>query len=329
MADNSEHSTSAPGLDKQKWPWKTEPQNISVNDGPNLSIITPSYNQADYIEATLLSVLNQSYQNVDYIVMDGASTDGSVEILRKYESRLSRLESAKDDGQADAINKGISRAEGEWIAFLNSDDLYLPDALQAIARQLKQTKSRWVTGGVRILGDNGADYGTRYPDLPYPADLGAWLTYENQVPQQGCFVHRSVFDEIGQFDTSMHHAFDLDFWVRMSLAGIQPELLEQPLAVFRIQDSSKSMTGRLPFVEDHRKILEKHRDSVSAKSYQTITKKLNGMEANSRIYAAANWAEQEDRSKALKQLSHAFRLKKSSSLTRPFWGAVKRTFTGA
>lgn len=329
METTHSHSKHPPGLDPREWPWKIESSGKSEADGPTISIITPSFNQVDYIESTLLSVLNQSYPSIEYIVMDGGSSDGSAEVIQKYGERLDGFESTKDKGQADAINKGIRKAGGEWIAFINSDDFFLADALTAVAEKLKVTKCRWLAGGVRILGDDGTDYGNRYPEINHPGDLRAWLTYENQVPQQGCFIHHSVFDEVGLFDLNLHNAFDLDFWVKMNLAGISPETLEKPIAVFRIQDLSKSMTGRLPFIEDHRRILHKNRNRLSEGEYRKISKKLDGMEADSRIYSAAGMGEQKDRSGAVNQLGNALRLRKSIGFTRPFWGAVKRVLMGA
>ncbi len=328
MNETASHTDIRPGLNTEKWPWKSEHPREEPPEGPGISVITPSFNQVEYIEATMLSVLNQPCANLEYLVVDGGSKDGSVGVIQPYREQLAWFESEPDRGQADAINKGINRAAGEWIAFINSDDFFLPGALATITRHIRQTRSRWIAAGIQVLGDDGKDYGERYPEVENPDDLQAWLTYRNQVPQQGCFIHRSVFNEIGLFDADLHYAFDLDFWIRLITAGICPDIVREPVAVFRIQDESKSMSGRLPFIKDHRRILRKHRASLSGSEFHVNTRKLNKMEAGERIYSAANHAECNNRTEAVRQLKKALRLRKTSSLKRPFWGAVKRIIGG-
>ncbi|MFA7472583.1 MAG: glycosyltransferase family 2 protein, partial [Spirosomataceae bacterium] len=118
---------------------------------PKLTIITPSYNQADFLERTILSVLNQGYPNLEYIVIDGGSTDHSVDILRKYEKHLAFWVSEKDKGQVDALNKALKRASGEWIAFQNSDDVYFPETFLNFAKAVSKSNGDILYGDLYLI----------------------------------------------------------------------------------------------------------------------------------------------------------------------------------
>src|SRR5258706_6083465 len=129
---------------------------------PRISIVTPSFNQAAYVDATIRSVLDQRYPNLEYIVVDGGSTDGSVDIIRRYEDRLTYWVSEPDRGQADAINKGLARATGEIRAYLNSDDLYLPGALLRVAAEYRAHPDADIICGVcRVIDEHGRMVGQR------------------------------------------------------------------------------------------------------------------------------------------------------------------------
>src|SRR5215211_7462751 len=123
--------------------------------GPKLTIITPSFNQGRFIEQTIRSVLDQGYDNLEYLIVDGGSTDETLEVLRRYEDRLAWWVSEPDEGQTDALNKGLRRATGDYVAYINSDDYYLPGAFAQAIEQLERSNARWAAGRARYVGPDG------------------------------------------------------------------------------------------------------------------------------------------------------------------------------
>lgn len=202
-----------------------------------ISIVTPSYNQAEYLEETILSVLNQKYSNLEYIIVDGGSSDGSKDIIEKYSSKLFWYVCEPDNGQADAINKGMSRATGEVCAFLNSDDLYLPGALQLVAKYFENNPNcDWVCADTMFFGQNIIPqyFHSRVPSKPVHC-----LTWEYHTPQPGMFWRRSVVNV--SFNTSYNYCFDHDFYLQLLLNGTKCHHLNHPIAAYRIHSSSKTV----------------------------------------------------------------------------------------
>jgi glycosyltransferase involved in cell wall biosynthesis len=204
-----------------------------------LTVITPSLNQASYLERTIRSVLDQGYPELEYVVVDGGSTDGSVDVLRRYDDRLAYWVSEPDRGQADAINKGLARATGDVIAYINSDDYYLPGAFEAAMPLFAEPDVRWVVGSARYELADGALETVWRPGLPKGprATLVRWCW---SVPQASSFWRRDVFDEIGPFREDLHYVFDTEFTLRLALAGAAPRLLDRELAVRFLHDEAKS-----------------------------------------------------------------------------------------
>jgi glycosyltransferase involved in cell wall biosynthesis len=165
---------------------------------PKLTIITPSFNQAAFIERTLRSVLDQGYENLEYFVVDGGSTDGSVDIIRRYEDRLAWWVSEPDEGQTDALNKGLRRATGDVVAYINSDDYYLPGAFANAIAGFEQSGARWVAGTCRYVNVHEDDDHSWVPSLPthgrHRLVLEPW-----GVPQAATFWRRELFDRHGLF----------------------------------------------------------------------------------------------------------------------------------
>ena len=184
---------------------------------PLVSVVTPSFNQGKFLEETIQSVLNQDYPNLEYIIIDGRSTDNSVDIIRKYAHRLSYWVSEPDDGQADAIGKGFLRSTGAIMAWLNSDDMYLPGAVStAVAALQRYPKVDLIYGDVFIIDEHGAELGER---LLTPLDRYDFLGHGNCLAQPATFWRRSVYNLVGGINTSYYYQMDLDLYVRIAAAG--------------------------------------------------------------------------------------------------------------
>lgn len=212
---------------------------------PAITVITPSFNQARFIERTIRSVLDQDYPNLEYIVIDGGSRDGTVDILRKYEGRLTWV-SEKDKGQTDAINKGIERSTGDIIAYLNSDDVYEKDAFARVAEYFSvHPDAMWLTGKCRIIDEQ--DREVRRPITAYKNFLLRHFSYSlllvtNPVSQPATFWRREALREIGLFDEDQHLVMDYHYWLRMG-RKYPLEVLDAYLAGFRVYAASKTSSS--------------------------------------------------------------------------------------
>ncbi len=181
---------------------------------PLVSIITPSYNQANFLEETIRSVLDQGYPNLEYIIVDGGSTDGSLEIIQKYADRLAWWVSEPDQGQTDAINKGFSQAKGEILAWLNSDDTYLPAAVaEAVGYLQAHPEIGTVYGDANLIDDEGNIIG-RFPAKQ--TDNRRLMRGYVHVPQQATFFRAELWRKVGPLDPTFFFAMDYDLWVRLS-----------------------------------------------------------------------------------------------------------------
>lgn len=207
---------------------------------PLVTIITPSYNQAQYLEETIQSVLDQTYPNIEYIVVDGGSTDGSLDIIQRYAGRLTQWISESDQGQTDAINKGFGMAHGEILAWLNSDDVYLPTAVEQAVAYLADHPDVGMVYGHAYYVDQ---YGKRMAEYPSGVtDYKGLRRGINTIPQQSTFFRRKVWQMVGPLDPSYFYAMDYSLWRRIS--AVSPiAYLPRPLAHFRIHDASKSRTA--------------------------------------------------------------------------------------
>jgi glycosyltransferase involved in cell wall biosynthesis len=228
---------------------------------PRLTIITPSYNQADFLERTLESVLGEGYENLEYFVVDGGSTDGSVAILERYDDRLSWWVSERDDGQTDALNKGLARATGDIVAYINSDDYYLPGAFDAAVAALEATDALWAVGAARFVDADGRPTEVWWPQLP-PKNRIWWLLGPWGVPQAATFWRREVFDRYGGFRRDMHYVFDTEYGLRLAFDGHLPATIDRELAVRVVHPEAKSWNPE-DFAREQRRFQTLFRDKLT------------------------------------------------------------------
>ena len=227
------------------WPWTEESRALpeATPDGapwPLLSVITPSYNQGEFIEETIRSVLLQGYPNLEYIVLDGGSTDGTVDILKKYDRWISHWSSAKDGGQTEALNKGFAMAKGELVGWQNSDDYYDHDAFGPGA-----LASLRFPGDAVFFGENDyVDSSSRFlskKNVCFP-------TYEAMIPwpcisNQSMLFRRSLFDEGLRLNEGFHHYMDYEFFWRLLLAGCKFRHVPEMNGMLRTHENAKGVRG--------------------------------------------------------------------------------------
>jgi len=215
---------------------------------PRISVVTPSYNQGQVLERTILSVLNQGYPNLEYIIMDGGSNDGSVEIIRRYERHLARWVSEKDGGQGDAIRRGFRLCTGRILAYLNSDDVYLPDTLRRVGRLFRDRPGVDVVYGNKYLTDEDDRVVGERRFTPYVRSISrlGFLYGGFGISQPTSFWTGDIYRKVGGIDPTFVHCMDTDLFVRFAVYGAGFQFVREYLAGGRIHQGSK--TSRLRHV---------------------------------------------------------------------------------
>jgi glycosyltransferase involved in cell wall biosynthesis len=207
---------------------------------PTISIVTPSFNQAQFLERTIRSVLDQSYPRIEYMVLDAGSRDGSADIIRRHASALAYWRSERDAGQSSAINEGWRRATGDILAWLNSDDYYLPGTLEFIAKCFRASPGvPMVYGRCDMVDSAGRPLAT----VGKPFDPGRLLRGDQLMPQPSTFISRRAWEVVGPLDEGLHYAMDYDLFIRVAKIG-EPLFVERSLSAFTVHTEAKTTARR-------------------------------------------------------------------------------------
>lgn len=232
-----------------------------------ISIITPSYNQAAYLEQTIQSVLNQKYPKLEYIVIDGGSMDGSVEILKRYTSRIAFWVSEKDKGQSDAINKGLTLATGDIVCWLNSDDQFEPNTLSAVAKFFSDNPdAQFLYGDGVIFHENGKKPASFCRPGKIEKEI---LTRCDPLQQPSTFWRRSVHDKVGFIDESLNFTMDWDFFMRIS-QSYEMHYLPITFSRYRIHEGHKTGSGAQRRTQEVLEFIEKYSNKDCIEAFRAV-----------------------------------------------------------
>ena len=205
---------------------------------PRITIVTPSFNQGKFLEETIKSVLNQNYPNLEYFIVDGGSTDNSINIIKKCAEKIDWWVSEPDQGQSDAINKGFQKAKGDWLCWVNSDDILLPDALEKVAKASNANSDvDVITGNVIYIDEN--DFIVRCVRVPRMR----WFFYRRSVgyfTAPAVFFKKELYEKVGGLDIKLHYSMDIDLWHKFRLEGAKIYHIKEYLGGFRVHKSSKT-----------------------------------------------------------------------------------------
>jgi glycosyltransferase involved in cell wall biosynthesis len=266
--------------ERSRWPWTEECLQLpaTIPDGspwPRISIVTPSYNQGQFIEATIRSVLLQGYPNLEYIIIDGGSTDGTVEIIKKYEPWLTYWVSEKDRGQANAINKGIKQTSGNILAWINSDDLYRPDTFAIVANRFSGHELLdLLWGRCQVINNESKPLfisdRSRYTRHTLSWGIGA-------LPQPATFWSRRVWQDTGGLRENFFYAMDYDLWIRIALLPYSHLLpVSEVLAVFREQQNQKTAPqNRVGWITETAQAFRSYHPTVMDAWYLVLMRRLH------------------------------------------------------
>lgn len=245
----------APPPGRTGWPWTEESPRCDMEKAPRISIVTPSYMQGRFIEQTIRAVLLQGWPDVEYFVLDGGSTDETRAVIGKYAPWLAGWRSERDTGQSAAINEGWAKATGGIRAWINSDDWYLPGAFQAAAAALS-AGHEWAVGGVDDCEEDGR---LIKQHTAKPVRFDEVLGRHNYcLNQPGLFWTKRFLEAVGPLNPEMHYSFDHDLCIRGLAAGMEPELIAQPVAAFRRHLATKSAGARRGFIAEDWRIFHTH-----------------------------------------------------------------------
>ncbi|HMO91612.1 MAG TPA: glycosyltransferase family 2 protein [Pirellulaceae bacterium] len=246
------------------------PKRYNLKRLPTISIVTPSYNQAEMLERTIKSVLSQRYPKLQYVIQDGGSKDGSVDVIKKYESQLHHWESRSDEGQAHAIELGFKRTDGEVMAWLNSDDILMPGALWKMARFFQSGRRVDVAYGHRMIIDQ---HDRKVGQWLLPSNTHNYLKYADYLPQESVFWRRKIWDRVGGVDRKFRFAMDWDLFLRFKGAYGKFKRIGNFIGAFRVHDAQKTSAQIADVGAEEMNLLRKRELGRIPESLE-LTKKL-------------------------------------------------------
>jgi glycosyltransferase involved in cell wall biosynthesis len=215
---------------------------------PKITIITPSFNQGNYLEETILSVIGQGYQNLEYIIMDGGSTDNSLDIIHKYEKHFTHWECGTDKGQADAINRGFKISTGDIFSWLNSDDMLLPGSLNYVSSYLGNNHNPKIVFGNCQLSNIRTKFASTTDVVLSHKVLD--ITFVDYIQQPSCFWTKAVWDIVGPLNINLDYCLDWDWFIRAKILGVDFEVVSALLSLCRLHSSRKTAIGGIDrFIE--------------------------------------------------------------------------------
>jgi len=231
---------------------------------PRISIVIPSYNKADFIEETLKSIVSQNYPNLEVIIQDGGSTDGTLEIIKKYARKYPKIVqwvSKKDKGQVEAINKGLKKATGDVVTYINADDVYEKGALKKVGEYFaKHPSTLWLAGRGRVINDKGEEISrwvTRYKNFLLKLNRYNLLLIVNYLMQPSVFLSKKAYKKYGPFTGTKNYVMEYDLWLKLGKVKM-PAVIDNYLASFRLtMDNISSVQFNEVLVNDFR-ITKKH-----------------------------------------------------------------------
>jgi hypothetical protein len=296
--------------------------------GPLLTVVTPSYNQGRYLAETIDSVLSQGIPGLEYLVVDGGSTDESVEVIKRYAKHITWWVSEKDRGQSHAINKGLARATGQWVAYLNSDDTYLPGGLQSLLDALQRSPgAKWVAGGV--IGFGTADAPVHEWHLPtVPRSMLDLLSARFQMAQPGHVWSRDLLNAVGGFDESLRYLFDINLYAAFLARGERCLPLDRPVASYRFHATSKTVAEGQLFEKEWDIIRARYITSLPALQRLRARHRIALVKARAAMTAAARSADAGDRAAARAGFARAVARHPGVLLTRAAAGCARRIIAG-
>lgn len=228
---------------------------------PKITVVTPSYNQGAFLDQTILSVLGQRYENLEYIIVDGGSTDESVEVIKRYESAVAWWVSEKDRGQSHALNKGFARATGDILCWLNSDDFLFPGVLHTVARLLESDD--FIYGDCVSFSQTGGRCLVNRPPRHDPVLLG----FTDYIVQPSSFWRRTLWEKTGTLNEELHYAFDWEWFLRAQKLGSFRKC-DVIFSAYRFHDAHKSASGGGKRAQEIASVARAHGGAEADRHYQ-------------------------------------------------------------